>query len=271
MKLFDSHMHFDRFDEAGETEALLERARAAGVTRYLAVGGSPTANRRAQRLAESYAGSVFASAGYDRDLAGRPVNFDEVTELLTRPEVVAVGETGLDYHYSADSAPQQRALFQAMLEAAAQSAKPVIIHSREAEADTLALLDDYVKELGPSRDRPAVLHCFTGDRAFAEALVERGLWISFSGILTFANAEKIREAARIVPDDRILIETDAPFLAPTPHRGKRNEPAFVIEIARMLAELRETTLEEMATLTTANAECLFGITTTDTDVPSDGA
>lgn len=255
----DSHFHFDLFEKEDRVDQLVEDARAASVNQMIAIGGSLDANERAVRMAKTFPGTVFSTVGYDRDEAGNDWDDALLREQLALPEVVGVGETGLDYHYSADSADEQKALFGAMLERAAEFKKPVIIHSREADDDTLAMLREYQETWTAEPDRLAVLHCFTGEPAFAEALLELGLMISFSGIATFKNAASIRDAARLVPDDRILIETDAPYLAPVPHRGKPNQPAWVVRVAEVLAEERGVPLETFAQQTTSNAKRLFAI------------
>lgn len=247
---FDTHAHFDCFADAAEVRTVVERAAAAGVTRILAVGGSDALNRAALTAAETFPGRVFAAVGYDRDQADASPSVSELDRLLDRPGVVAVGEMGLDYYYQPDNAPAQCALFEAQLDLARQRGLPVLIHSREADADTIRLLS-----AGPAPK--GVLHCFTGTAEFAARLLELGLWISFSGILTFRNADPLRAVAQTVPADRLLIETDTPFLAPVPHRGKRNEPAWVVHVAETLAKIRNDTVERIAHSTTANAERLF--------------
>ena len=258
MHLTDSHLHFDAFAEAGDVEGVLDRAAARGVQRLVAVGGTDPANGLAVRLAGRYPGRVYAVAGYDRDEAGRDPSTYSVQDLLRAPGVVGVGETGLDYHYSADTAPEQRRLFAHMLDLAAEYRLPTVIHSREADEDTLAALRDHVARWAGDPDRVAVLHCFTGSLAFAEQLLELGLYISFSGIVAFRKSDTLRAVAAAIPEDRILIETDAPYLAPPPYRGKRNEPAYVAEVAAAVAEARGAATAEVAAMTSRNAARLFG-------------
>lgn len=256
---FDSHLHVDDFVAAGEFEAVLERARAAGVTGLAAIGGSLEANRLAVELARTHPDTIIAAVGYDRDEAGKSPDLGVLAGLAAEAGVGAVGETGLDYHYTPETAGEQQALFQSMLDLAYAHTLPVVVHSREAEADTLRLLERQAARW-PHPARPfAVLHCFTGDAAFAARLVELGVLISFSGILTFRNAAPIREAARVVPDANLLIETDAPYLAPVPHRGKRNEPAYVVRVAEVLARERGASLEQIARLTSRNARRLYDL------------
>ncbi len=269
MNLFDTHVHFRDNHGPAEGDAWIARADAAGVARMVAVGGDEPMNRAACAAATRHPGRVWAAVGLDRDRAaeaggnaladsvarvGRTM--DEATAAAAR--VVAVGEIGLDFHYTPQTAPLQGELFAAQMALAAERRLPVIIHSREADEATLSALRAVEGAWGQPGVR-GVLHCFTGDAAFARSLIELGLHISFSGILTFRNADALRAVARDIPADRLLIETDAPFLAPVPHRGQRNEPAFVAEVARALAEVRGMTVEALAELTTGNARRLFGV------------
>ncbi len=254
MNLTDSHAHFDSFVKGGTVPELLERARSNGVRRVIAIGGSPEANERACDVARAYPALVRATAGFDRDLAAQPPPIEELFSVVQRSEVVAVGESGLDYHYAPETAPQQRSLFAAMLELARAAHRPIVIHSRDADDDTIELLRAH---LGPEG---GVLHCFTGTKEFAARLLDLGLYISFSGIVTFKKSDDLRAVAKMVPLDRLLIETDAPYLAPVPHRGKPNEPAWVLHVAETLASLRGIPLDEFAEQTSANAARLFECT-----------
>jgi TatD DNase family protein len=254
----DSHLHFDTFDESGEVDAVLERAAEVGVSRFVAIGGTVDANALAARLAGQYPGRVLAVAGYDRDEAGGDPPTGPLKEVLDRPGVAGVGETGLDYHYSPDTASAQCSLFEAMLGQAADRRLPVIVHSRDADEDMLTRLSRHADGWQGDPGRLGVLHCFTGSAPFAGRLLELGLHISFSGIVAFKNADDLRGVAAEIPDDRLLIETDAPYLAPPPWRGKRNEPAYVVKVAEALAAVRGTSVEEIARITTSNAERLFG-------------
>jgi TatD DNase family protein len=252
--LIDSHAHLDSFVADGDWPAAWDRAREAGVERMVAIGGTVAANTLALQTAQAYEG-IDAVLGYDRDEAGRSPDLALLDRQLSESAVVGVGETGLDYHYSADTADAQCALLEAMLDLSIAHRLPVVIHTREAEADTLRLLQMHSQRW--AGQDPGVIHCFTGDAAFAAALLELGYLISFSGIVTFKNADTLRQAARVVPLDRMLIETDAPYLAPVPLRGKRNEPAFVVHVARFLADWLGVEVEQLAAQTSANAVRLF--------------
>lgn len=235
IELFDTHAHFEGTRE--ETDAAVARAAASGVTRIMAVGGSESLNAGTE-------GFAYRAIGWDRDQAGR-----ELPEL-DYTGVAAVGEIGLDYHYSPETRTAQMELFARQLELARSLDLPVVIHTRDADDDTLGLLREI-----PSK---GIIHCFTGNPVFCRALLDLGFHISISGIVTFRAADNVRESALVVPDDRILVETDSPFLAPVPMRGNANEPAFVVHTAKFLAALRGTTFEEFAALTTRNAIALLG-------------
>lgn len=254
---FDSHFHLDHFAAKEIIPEMITRAEEAQVTKMLAIGGSDEANKLAFTTSLEYPGKIWCSAGYDRDMApGWNGNITQLRELLGKPEVVAVGECGIDYFHNTCTPDEQKRLFGAMIDLAVEFKKPVIVHSREADEDSLEMLTELSQKWTDKNRSSAVLHCYTGSVAFAEKLLELGLMISFSGIVTFKNAADLREVATMVPDDRLLIETDSPYLAPVPHRGKRNEPAFVPHVAEMLAETRKISQEEIAALSTRNA-CSF--------------
>ena len=235
-ELFDTHAHFECAPE--EARAAAARAAEAGVTRIMAVGGSESLNAGTE-------GFACRAIGWDRDQAGR-----ELPEL-DYTGVAAVGEIGLDYHYSPGTRDAQRELFARQLDRARALGLPVVIHTRDADDDTLGLLREI-----PSK---GIIHCFTGSPAFCRALLDLGFYVSISGIVTFRAADNVRESARVVPDDRILVETDSPFLAPVPMRGRANEPAFLVHTAKFLAELRGTPFADFAALTTRNARLLLGV------------
>jgi TatD DNase family protein len=256
---FDTHVHFDDFVKDGSLEAVLERAEFSKVCKMIAVGGSPEANELAQEMAENFRGRIFAAAGYDRHLAGSDCDIAALRELAAKPSTVAIGETGLDYFYEPETAQAQQKLFFQCLETAVDFRKPVIVHTRDADDDTVGMLTDFSRVWKGDPACVGVIHCFTRDQKIATALLDLGFYISFSGIVTFANADPLREVAKFVPEDRLLIETDAPYLAPVPHRGKRCEPAFVTDTAKRLAELRGCAVESLSKTTMENAVRLFGL------------
>ncbi len=263
MFFFDTHAHFDTFEAEGTVAAVLERAAAAGVARMCAVGSSEASNALVVRLAQQHPSALVAAVGYDRDQLDKPRDMERLSALASQPGVVAVGEIGLDYYYSSETAPAQRALCGQMLEFAAERRLPVIIHSRYADEDTLDMLGEFstvwkkvfhgVENIPP----PGIVHCFTGDLAFAENLLALGYMISISGIVSFNSAAPLRDVSWHIPEDRLLIETDCPYLTPKPHRGRVNEPAFVVRVAEVLAEARCTTVESVAAVTFANAERVY--------------
>ena len=253
--LIDSHCHLDRLDLAahgGSLDAALDAARAVGVGHFLCIGVSADNAATVKGLAERYA-DVDCSVGvHPLDLEpGAEPALDWLLGELAHPKVVAIGETGLDYHYEPESAALQQASFRLHLEAARITGKPVIVHTREARADTLALLRE------AALPQAGVLHCFTEDWEMAKAALDIGFYISLSGIVTFRNAEALREVARQVPADRLLVETDSPYLAPVPHRGKPNLPQYVREVAEYLAVLRGVSYEALAEQTSSNFKRLF--------------
>lgn len=264
----DTHAHLDGFESAGETARLLERAGENGVGRCIAIGGSPEANALALRVAERFPARVRAAVGYDRHLAGAEPDGAELDGQMARAETLAVGECGLDYSEGARPAADQRALFGNMLARALAHRLPVVVHTRLADADTLAMLRDHAAahraadaEPPPGArpwPAPGVVHCFTGTAETAEAFAALGWYISLSGIVTFRNADRLREAARVIPADRLLLETDAPYLAPVPVRGRTNEPAFLPHTGRFLARWLGLAEGDLARQTSENAARLFG-------------
>lgn len=243
MNLFDTHAHFTGSED--EISQLLRRAREAGVTRVLAVGGSDELNRGVDdafnltSLEDSLYPKVYKAIGFDRD----QINSDP--SKLDFTGASAVGEIGLDYYYSLDTREAQLSLMGRELELSRALNLPVIIHTREADDDTLGILREI-----PSR---GIIHSFTGNPTFCKKLLDLGYYISLSGIVTFRAADNVRETAKVIPLDRILIETDTPYLAPVPKRGQPNEPAFVMHTAKFLAELLGVDLMEFISITTANA------------------
>lgn len=253
--LVDSHCHLDRLDlgaHGGSLDAALDAARARGVGHFLCVGVSADNAAAVRALAERHA-DVDCSVGvHPLDVEPDAVPaLDWLLGELAHSRVVAIGETGLDYHYQPESAALQQQAFRLHLEAARLTGKPLIVHTRAARADTLDLLRE------AALPQAGVLHCFTEDWEMARATLDLGFYISLSGIVTFRNAEALREVARRVPADRLLVETDAPWLAPVPHRGKPNLPQYVREVAEFLAELRGIPFETLAEQTTGNFRRLF--------------
>ncbi len=251
MTLADSHCHLDDPQFDADREAVFERAAAAGVTRLLAVGtgGGPPDLEAGIRLAEGH-DCVLATVGVHPHDARKavPETWRRMRNLLSHPKVVALGEIGLDYHYDNSPREQQRAAFVEQLHIAAEVRKPIVIHTREAWEDTWRLLDEHWQTAGLG----GIMHCFSGGPAEASRALAMGFHLAFGGVVTFPRAVRVREAAAGTPLDRLLIETDAPYLAPAPWRGKRNEPAFLIETARKLAEIRGESIEVLASATTEN-------------------
>jgi len=258
MALVDSHAHLDGPEFAPDRAAVLERARAAGVERIILIGlwRKPGDFGSALELAAEDPAFLWATAGIHPHESGHVPESDwlYLDELARDPRVVGVGETGLDYHYLHSTREAQRAGFERQLALATVVGKPVSVHLREAEEDSVAML----RNSGVGKARGGVIHCFSGDARAAERYLELGLYLSFSGIVTFKNAAALQEAARLTPLDRLLIETDAPFLAPVPHRGKRNEPAYVALTAAKIAELKGLPVEEVGAAALRNTEKLFG-------------
>jgi TatD DNase family protein len=253
--LIDSHCHIDlpQFDD--DREEVVARAREAGLAEMLVVGGVDETGGldRALRVAESF--SLPATAGlhpHEARLASDSV-YDTLRGLAREGRVVAIGEIGLDFHYDFSPRDVQRQAFRAQVRLARELGRPIVVHTREADEETAAILEEEgAGEVG------GVIHCFTGGLELARRSLDLGFCISFSGIVAFPRAEVIQQVAREVPDDRLLVETDAPFLAPPPHRGKRNEPAFVVEVARQVAELRGVGRENVGELARRNYSRLFG-------------
>lgn len=254
--LIDSHCHLDRIDLEpfdGSLDKVMDSARAAGVAHMLCVSISLEEYPTVRGIAERYA-DVSCSVGvHPGETEGADPTVEDLVSRGRDPRVVAIGETGLDYHYHPEDNEWQRERFRTHIRAAREVGKPLIIHTRDAREDTIRIL----KEEGADQVR-GVMHCFTETWEMAQAALDLGFYISFSGIVTFRNAEELREVARQVPDDRLLVETDSPYLAPVPHRGKSNHPAWVRDVAVKVAEVRGSDLETIAALTTRNYQQLFG-------------
>ncbi len=251
----DTHAHLVFDDFAADLPDVLRRAAAAGVTRIVSIGCDVETSRATLAIAhrfENVLASVGLHPGYVPDVT--LCDLKEIRALAADPNVVAIGETGLDYYRGREHQQAQKDLFWAQLELAKELRKPVVIHHRSAEGDLMEILRAHAPGFRPW----GVMHCFGGDGRLAAECVELGLLISFSGILTFKNAEPLRDVARQVALEHVMLETDAPYLAPVPHRGKRNEPAYLPATAAVLAELKGVPVAEVARQTSANAARLFG-------------
>ncbi len=255
MTVIDSHCHLDFPDFAEELDAVVARARAAGVERMVTISTRVRQGEVYQALAERF-DEIYFSIGTHPHQAAEEAETDAaaIRRFAAHPKCVAIGEAGLDHHY--DYAPRDVAerVFRAQIGLARELKLPLVIHAREADDDVARILREEMAA-GPFS---ALLHCFTSSRALAETGLELGLYISFSGVLTFKNSSDLRAIAKDVPLDRALVETDAPYLAPVPRRGKRNEPAFVVETAKVLAEAKGVSYDEIAAATRANTLRIFG-------------
>jgi TatD DNase family protein len=255
MPLVDSHCHLDYTPLVEDRAGVVTRAREAGVVRMINISTTRKDFPQVRATAELF-DDVYCSAGVHPHHAGddgENVTTDDIIVLADHPKVVGIGETGLDYHYDHSPRDRQAESFRAHLRACVALGLPVIIHSREAEADTAKIL----KEESVGGKLTGVMHCFSSKRALAEDALALGFYISFSGILTFKNADDLRAVARDVPLDRLLVETDSPYLAPLPFRGKPCEPAYVVHTAKMMAEIKGVGLEEIGQQTTENFFRLF--------------
>lgn len=254
MPLVDSHCHLDFLDFETELDEVVTRAKDAGVGLMVTICTRVRCFERVYAIAERY-DSVFCSVGtHPHNASGeRDVSLEDIVGLADKPKVVAIGEAGLDYHYQHSTAEDQKAVFRRHIDAARATGLPLVIHSREAEEDTAAILEE---EMGKGAFG-AVLHCYTSGPRLARRGLALGLYVSFSGVLTFKKSDELREIAAGVPMDRLLVETDAPYLAPVPKRGKRNEPAFIRHTARVLADVKGVSEDDIARATTENFLRLF--------------
>jgi TatD DNase family protein len=251
--MIDSHAHLDDRRYDGDREQMLQRAREAGVEGFVTIGCDLATSRAAVELADRYP-FVYATVGVHPHEVRHVQDgwYDELRGLARHPKVVAYGEIGLDYHYDHSPRDVQRARFREQVRVARELRLPIVVHTREAQDDTLAILrEERASEPG------GVFHCFSGDAWLAKDALALGFYLSFSGVLTFQNATILREIAATVPMDRLLIETDCPYLTPVPYRGKRNEPAFVGLVARTLATVKSVSAEEIGRVTSENARRLF--------------
>ena len=254
-ELIDTHAHLDSPEFADRIPTVIERALQAGVSQIVTIGVNIKTSRKAARIAEKYE-RIYASAGihpHDAFLL-RPEDLRDLVEIASASKVVALGEIGLDYFRDRQPRQVQRECFRSQLETAATIAKPVVFHIRDAWEDFFQIASEFAASLPPS-----VMHCFSGDWAIARRCLDLGFYLSIPGVVTFPKAEFLQEVAKRAPLDRLLVETDAPYLAPVPYRGKTNEPAFVLHTAIKIAECRKEPLENVAARTTENARTVFGI------------
>lgn len=262
--IVDSHCHLDRLDLApygGSLDRALDAARAAGIGCMLNINIDLEHEAQVRQIAEQHADVFFSVGVHPAEEEGerRPKPEEPTVErllaLAQHPKCIAIGETGLDYHWCKGDTEWQRERFRVHIRAARACGKPLVVHTRDARADTIRVLREEGATAG-------ILHCFTEDLATAQAALDIGFYISFSGIVTFRSADELRAVARAVPLDRILVETDSPYLAPIPHRGKSNEPRYVADVCAFMAQLRGVSVDEMARITTANFQRLFPLTAT---------
>jgi TatD DNase family protein len=252
--LVDSHCHLDFPDFAAEVPEVVARARAAGVTRIVTICTRLRQAPEVRAIAEAHAGVFWAAGTHPMHAAEEPMaSVEELTALARHPRFVGIGETGLDYHYTADSAGVQQESLRLHIEAARRTGLPLIVHARDADADMARILTEEHAAGGFS----CVMHCFTSGVQLAETALSLGFYLSVSGIATFRSAEALRAVFAAAPRDRLLVETDSPYLAPQPHRGKRNEPAYVADTARLMAGHLGIDPVEFAALTSANFDRLF--------------
>ena len=256
MELIDTHCHLTFEQLSDDIEAVLARSVVAGVASWITVGTDPQQNRKAVDLADKFK-NMYAAVGIHphdaRDVI--PDTLIELKELAREEKVVALGETGLDFHYNFSCQSDQKQAFAAQLKIAKELNLPVIIHCREAFDETMEILDEYCRGL-----RSVVFHCFSGSAEQAKIILDYGFYISFTGVVTFKNAELIRNAARIIPVDKLMLETDCPYMSPEPMRKQKiNEPALMIHTARYLAELKQMDLTDFANTVTATSKSFFDL------------
>jgi len=252
--LVDSHCHLDYEDFAADLDGVLERAASAGVGAMLTIGTRLSSFDKVLAVAERY-DNVYCTVGIHPHEAGREPEIDalRLIDMARHPKVVGFGETGLDYFYDHSPRLKQRELFRTHLQAAREAGLPVVVHTRDADEDTAVIL---AAEAGQGRIT-GLIHCFSSGRELAEKALDLGFYISLSGIITFNKSDDLRHIVRDLPLERLLVETDAPYLAPVPKRGKPNEPAFIVHTAAKLAELKHVGMAELAKITTANFYALF--------------
>lgn len=262
IKLIDSHCHLDMEPFDIDRDDVVKRAKENDVEYIINIGSDREGNVKGLQMSERFP-NVYSTVGihpHDAKTLDDTL-FNELKEWARNPKVVAIGEIGLDYHYMHSAKEEQVAAFKKQIALARELSLPITVHSREAEEDTLDILTKEAKGL------PGILHCFSGSIEMAKKVIDMGFYISIAGPVTFKKAEELREVARMIPDENLLIETDAPYLSPVPHRGKRNEPAYVKHTAQAIADIRGVTLEDIARITTLNAKKIFKIG----DMPKNGA
>jgi len=257
LEWIDSHTHLEH-EYPFSTDEYLKNARELGLSAFVTIGTRPHSLDQLRQFAERY-NDVYFTVGIHPHEA---IDFDESVEATMRalhshPKCVGVGEIGLDYYYDHSPRETQQKAFERQLELALEWNKPIVIHARDAEPDLLERLRSYAAKVKIPQG-PGIIHCFSGTRHFAEECLKLGFYISFSGIVTFKTAQELRSIARDVPLDRILLETDSPFLAPVPHRGKPNQSAYLIETAKIIAQHKDITLEALSAATVANTRKVFG-------------
>ena len=255
--MIDTHAHLDDPRFADDLAVVVARAESAGLEHVVTIGTDAATSRTNIGLAERFP-LLRAAVGIQPNhvAEAQPGDWDVILELVRHPKCVAVGETGLDRYWDRSPFPLQEDYFARHLALTRQVGKPVVIHCREAEADVVRMLRAEFEARGPVA---GVMHSFTGDAATAKACLEMGLYISFAGMVTYKNAEDLRRVVATIPLDRLLVETDSPYLAPVPHRGKRNEPAYVVHTAELLAKVPGVNLSKIDEQTTRNARALFGL------------
>ncbi len=255
MKLFDTHAHLDDRQFDADREAVIEKIKNSGVAHVIEVGSDVKSSETAVRIANGH-NFIYCAAGIHPEAADdvSDADFERIKELaLKNPKVKAIGEIGIDYHYD-DCAPREKqtACFERQLDLAAELGLPAIIHDRESKGDVLKILKE-------KRVSNAVMHCFSGSAETAKVLVKMGLMISFTGVITFKNARKAVEALKVIPLDRLMIETDSPYMAPEPHRGRRNDSSYVRHVAEKMAEIKGVSFEKLCDITYENAMRFFNI------------
>ena len=253
-EIVDSHCHLDFPDFEGELPRIIDAARAAGVRRMVTICTRLKNEPRVRAIAEAHDGVFYAAGTHPMSAAEEPMaTLDELIALAAHPKFVGIGETGLDYHYTADSAEVQKTSLRLHIRAAQETGLPLIIHSRAADDDMAQILTEGFRE----KPYACVMHCFSSSAELARATLDLGFYLSMSGIATFPKSQELRDIFAAAPLDRILLETDSPYLAPVPHRGKRNEPAYTAFTARTGAQIFGLSVEDFAAATTANFDRLF--------------